>query len=190
MSPSERSPREGPQEGSTPPHFWQVPEAEEELTTLGPTLRQLRGKVGRLSEVEAELERMAALWGNEFEAPDHPDAARKRTLEAQARTLHGEVGAVLEMLHQRGIEIKDLAHGLVDFYALRKGEIIFLCWKSGEDGIHHWHPLDGGFRGRRPLTSAERAGGLDALSRSGGGRSEEGSPRRSSSAGPSSHGDA
>lgn len=153
----------GPQEGMSPPHFWQVPEAEAEIAVLGPTLRHLRVKVSRLNEVQEELERLAKLWGQEFDAPDHPDAARKKDLAAHLASLRKEVEGELRSWHDRGIEVKDLAMGLVDFYALRHGEIVFLCWRSGEDGVRFWHPLEGGFRTRRPLTPEERTGGLDSL---------------------------
>jgi hypothetical protein len=152
-----------PREGSLPPHLWQVPEADEELATLAPTLRHLRGKVARLSEVKEELERLATLWGDEFDAPDHPDVPRKKELESQLTALHGEIEGELSGWRDRGIEVKDLATGIVDFYALRKGEIICLCWKMGEEGVRHWHTLEGGFRTRRPLSDAERQGGLDRL---------------------------
>jgi hypothetical protein len=29
--------------------------------------------------------------------------------------------------------------------------VVYLCWRFGEDRIGHWHELDGGFAGRRPL---------------------------------------
>lgn len=168
MAPSrDAAPKGGPKEGTLPPHLWQVPEAEGELATLAPTLRHLRGKVGKLAEAKEELERLATLWGDEFEAPDHPDSNRKKDLEAQLKKLYAEVDGELEGWRERGIEVKDLTSGIVDFYALRKGEIICLCWKMGEEGIHHWHTLEGGFRTRRPLSPAERAGGLDRLPVSG-----------------------
>ena len=154
--------RGGPQEEQSPGHFWQVPEAEEELFQLAPKFRSLRVKVARLTEIAEELERLARVWGDEFDAPDHPDSARKRDLETQAKALELEVKSELMGWRKRGIEVKDLSTGLVDFYALRKGEVIFLCWKIGEEGIRFFHPLEGGYRSRRPLSPSERAGGLDS----------------------------
>ncbi len=163
MSGHEARAGRGPGEGTAPPRFWQVPEAEEELFHLAPKFRGLRVKVARLLEVTEELDRLSKLWGEEFGASDHPDAARKKDLESQAGSLQAEVETELEGWRKRGIEVKDLSTGLVDFYALRKGEIILLCWKSGEDGIRFWHTIEGGYRMRRPLSPSERAGGLDVL---------------------------
>ncbi|MDE1820073.1 MAG: DUF2203 domain-containing protein [Euryarchaeota archaeon] len=154
-----RSSRE-PEEDLRPGRFWQVPEAEEALTELAPRFRVLRVKVARMAEVLEELDRLQKVWGEEFDAPDQPDASRKHELEAQARAFELEVESELEGWKSRGIEVKDLASGLIDFYALRHGEVIFLCWRAGEEGIRFWHPLQGGYRARRPLTSRERAGGL------------------------------
>ncbi len=50
-----------------------------------------------------------------------------------------------------GVEIKDLNTGLLDFPALRNGQPVYLCWKSGEDKIEFWHEMDAGFAGRQPI---------------------------------------
>jgi hypothetical protein len=58
--------------------------------------------------------------------------------------------AILELL-ERGIVLRDLDRGLVDFPSLRDGREIFLCWQEGEDEVAFWHEVDAGFAGRRPL---------------------------------------
>jgi len=40
---------------------------------------------------------------------------------------------------------------LIDFYGLRGGEPVFLCWKLGEERIRFWHTLEDGYAGRQPL---------------------------------------
>ncbi len=60
-----------------------------------------------------------------------------------------------DMLHQlteRGIQIKDIGAGLIDFPHLRDdGEEVYLCWKLGEETIGFWHAIQDGFAGRRPI---------------------------------------
>ena len=56
-----------------------------------------------------------------------------------------------ERLQRLGVLVKDLDRGLVDFPALREGEEVLLCWQVGEDEIAHWHGVDEGFAGRKPL---------------------------------------
>ncbi|MGL4650740.1 MAG: DUF2203 domain-containing protein [Caldilineaceae bacterium] len=53
-----------------------------------------------------------------------------------------------------GVVVKDVDQGLVDFIGTRDGREIYLCWKYGEDEIAHWHDLNAGFAGRRPLDDA------------------------------------
>ena len=60
-------------------------------------------------------------------------------------------GAATE-LDAMDVVLRDLDRGLVDFPAMREGEEVYLCWvESEEDEIAHWHDLDAGFAGRRPL---------------------------------------
>ncbi len=57
----------------------------------------------------------------------------------------------LETMQQLGVELKDLDQGLVDFPSYRDGELVYLCWKRGEETIAYWHTIDAGFAGRKPL---------------------------------------
>lgn len=59
--------------------------------------------------------------------------------------------ASLNALQEMGIELKDLDQGLVDFPSYRDGQLVYLCWKRGEDRIRFWHDLTAGFAGRQPL---------------------------------------
>jgi hypothetical protein len=57
----------------------------------------------------------------------------------------------LEEITDRGIIVRDVASGLVDFPSLREGREVYLCWISGEDRIEYWHETDRGFAHRQPL---------------------------------------
>ena len=61
--------------------------------------------------------------------------------------------AVIDEIHAHGCFLKDLETGLVDFYSLRKGQVIYLCWKLGESKIGFWHEIGKGFSNRQPLNS-------------------------------------
>jgi hypothetical protein len=61
------------------------------------------------------------------------------------------VRAGLEEIQRLGGTAKDLGMGLVDFPHLREGHVVNLCWRFGEERITHWHGLDEGFAGRKPL---------------------------------------
>jgi Uncharacterized conserved protein (DUF2203) len=54
-------------------------------------------------------------------------------------------------LQAADIVVRDVVRGLVDFPAVRDGQEVYLCWLVDEPDIEHWHELDAGFAGRRPL---------------------------------------
>ena len=63
-----------------------------------------------------------------------------------------ELRDIAAAITDRGIEIKDISRGLIDFPSLRNGRIVCLCWQLGEGSkIEFWHEQDGGFAGRKPL---------------------------------------
>lgn len=62
-----------------------------------------------------------------------------------------ELGRLVSKLEERGIELKDMDTGLIDFPADRFGEKVYLCWKLGEAEVAYWHDLRSGFRGRQAL---------------------------------------
>ena len=65
--------------------------------------------------------------------------------------LTAEVQQGLGQIVELGGAPKDLGLGLVDFLHLREGREVNLCWKYGEREIRHWHGLDEGYAGRKPL---------------------------------------
>lgn len=70
-------------------------------------------------------------------------AERDKSLE-KAKNALSEINAV-------GVQVKDLDIGLLDFPCEVEGEIILLCWKMGEETITHWHGMEEGFAGRKPV---------------------------------------
>ena len=76
--------------------------------------------------------------------------AKKQELNRAVSRLYKEI----EGLEKRGIMIKSVDDGLLDFPSLRFDEEVWLCWKYGESEIKFWHGRDEGFMGRKPLASA------------------------------------
>jgi hypothetical protein len=70
------------------------------------------------------------------------------------RALAAEITGAVERVNAFGCLVKDVERGLVDFYAVVEGEPAFLCWQFGERAVSHWHGLDEGFAGRKPLGGA------------------------------------
>ena len=141
-----------------PPRLWTPEEANRRLGDLEELLPRLRGWVVRLREVHEESHRLAEFWGSDVDAPDHADHGLKQRLDAEWQNLTRRLDEAVAGLRRDGIEVKDLESGLVDFYGLQDGEVVFLCWQRGEPSVGHFHPLAGSFRTRRPIAeSAHRA---------------------------------
>ena len=59
---------------------------------------------------------------------------------------------LVDELTEVGVELKDYETGLVDFVGRHDGRDVYLCWKLGEERITHWHELNAGFAGRKPVS--------------------------------------
>ncbi len=62
-----------------------------------------------------------------------------------------QVKDALAEIDSTGVQVKDLDIGLLDFPCVVEDRVILLCWKLGEKNIEHWHGLEEGFRGRKPI---------------------------------------
>jgi hypothetical protein len=129
----------------------------EEANALVPTLELALGDLARL---RAELEQAIRGVGGAEAAVGilqrGEPAPRDREAEgARLRSLADEVGVAVERVNSLGCVLKDIEAGLVDFYALRDDEPVFLCWQLGEPKVAHWHSLDGGFAAREPIEGVE-----------------------------------
>lgn len=62
-----------------------------------------------------------------------------------------KINDYVEELSLVGCVFKGFEEGLVDFRSRLQGREVFLCWKLGEPEVSHWHELEAGYAGRRPL---------------------------------------
>lgn len=134
--------------------LFSVEEANRLLPEIRPRVDQLRAQKRELDRLETRLGVLSLATAGADEA--NPDAAELRTLAAKRQRLGSLIGRELAHLDERGVVVKDLDSGLCDFYALRGDRLVFLCWRADEPEVAHWHALEDGFAGRRPLKGAER----------------------------------
>ncbi len=50
-----------------------------------------------------------------------------------------------------GVQVKDVETGLLDFPCRVDEQVVLLCWRMGETSIEHWHTVEDGFKGRKPV---------------------------------------
>jgi hypothetical protein len=131
------------------------------LAEANQLIAELRPIVSRLRELKAEHDRVrdrVELLGvaSSGAAPGNPDRVSLAAEEERLEKLAKGIAVGVARVHRHGCLVKDLDQGLVDFYALSGDRLVFLCWRLGEPEVAHWHTLEGGFAGRRPLKNAER----------------------------------
>jgi hypothetical protein len=112
----------------SPPRLWTPEEANARIADLEDLLPRLRGWVVRLREVHEETHRLTGFWGKDVDAPDQADHGLKVRLDAEWQNLTRRLEEAVQGLRREGIEVKDLESGLIDFYGLQQGEVVFLCW--------------------------------------------------------------
>ena len=102
-----------------------------------------------------EIRWISEFWGKDLQDRDNADYDRYRQMEEEIDRMQSRVSGKIEKIESLGCIIKDVETGLVDFYSLVNGDLAFLCWKYDEKEITHWHEIETGFGGRRPLTHVD-----------------------------------
>jgi hypothetical protein len=132
-----------------PPRLFSLREANALIDTLQARFRRARELRDQLLEVQKQM----AGSGLELDGQMQVDPAAPPAVQAlQARAVEAiaKLRDLLREVTELGVEVK-AADGLVDFRSKLHGRTVYLCWKFGEERISHYHDLETGFAGRRPL---------------------------------------
>jgi len=134
-----------------PSKLFTVAEATQLLDRVRPLVEQLQHRQRSLLELARRLdghrEKLSA--GNGY--PVQKLQRSVAELTGRQRRMAQQFEAALARLEELGGVLKDLDQGLVDFYSLREGELVFLCWRLGESQVGFWHSLETGFASRQPV---------------------------------------
>lgn len=126
-----------------------VAEAETLLPVLESLLRSAMEAKALIEEVDGEQQTLAnRIFVNGGTLVDIVKVARRKAEREKA--LQKAKDAVAE-IDATGVQVKDLDIGLLDFPCVVGEEIILLCWKLGEKKLTHWHGMQEGFAGRKPI---------------------------------------
>jgi hypothetical protein len=131
--------------------FFTVEEANRTLPLVSRIMADIVYENERLQDVLPQLKEVRMRARRSTAAAEQLEALRTDVAAISSR-LEG----YLEELGQIGCLFKG-PQGLVDFYSMRDGRPVFLCWRYGESEVAYWHELDGGFAGRQalePVTAA------------------------------------
>ena len=125
--------------------FFTVEEANRTLPLVSRIIADVIEENDRLQELLPSLKEVR------MRARRNPSAAEElNDLREAVATISARLEGYLKELSQIGCVFKG-PQGLIDFYSMRDGRPVFLCWRYGEDRIGYWHELDGGFAGRLEL---------------------------------------
>ncbi len=127
----------------------------EEANGLIPEVRTILHQLRKDQSTIEELEKLQAVeelsWlsedGTVSPAAEKALQALQQKIEAATQALKKGLGKFDTL----GVQLKGLEEGLVDFFTARGDDVVFLCWKDGEEKISYWHDLETGFTGRQPL---------------------------------------
>jgi hypothetical protein len=129
------------------PRFFTLEEANRLLPDVEQAVRRLRRVRDEAAALRMQLEQQ---WA----ALERDETTLASIGEAQERldTLVEEFGDLVQHLEDRGVILRDLEMGLVDFPARAGHAEVYLCWRLGEPSIGFWHGLGEGYAGRKPLS--------------------------------------
>ena len=124
----------------------------DEANGLVPWLQETFDRLGRLRQEYVTLQQ----WLGELERQwqengGSEDDSELRQARNSVSELARQVEEGVEEILDRGIVVRNVARGLVDFPSQRDGREVYLCWIKGEGRIDFWHETDRGFANREPL---------------------------------------
>ena len=119
---------------------YSVEEANAHLKAVGRIVTRIRDARRLLVDegFDTGFATLAEISGGAYPGREHAAAAL-------------EIALGFDRLEEMDIVVRDLERGLIDFPSLLGGEEVYLCWLVGEPTVGHWHAVEGGFAGRRPL---------------------------------------
>ena len=129
-----------------------VEEANRLAAEIRPRLERLVAKKREFDRLEQRMGILLLATSGAGEG--NPDTRELRSIEEKRRRMGESIGKGVQELHAKGVMLKDLDRGLVDFYSLMGDRLVFLCWQVSEPEVSHWHSLEDGFSGRQQIKEA------------------------------------
>ena len=128
-------------------HFT-LDEARKQVPWLAQIFADLRPLRARAQELENETTALEQRIGSNGGSTTRDRLEQQRALFDE---VVGQINVKADAISERGILVKGIEPGLVDFPSLKDGREVYLCWREGEAQIDFWHEVDTGFPGRQPL---------------------------------------
>jgi hypothetical protein len=131
------------------PRLFTVDEANELLPNVRVLVEQILENIRRLKRASETVIRKEGL------DPETPNLMNRLRDDSEIAKLIGQVKGWVEEINSYGCICKGVEQGLIDFPCMLGAEVVFLCWQIGESSVNHWHRIEDGFAGRKPLLDSE-----------------------------------
>ena len=133
------------------PRVYTVDEVSELIPDLESRFVRLDEIRAKLRRVKVKADAIEMIWGDEVHKKDNPDHQEYEHHIESLKELEEEFQRVSASFGEFGATVKGLEPGLLDFYGVRDGHLVFLCWRRGEKRCEYWHHVDSGFSGRQKV---------------------------------------
>ncbi|SEC55807.1 DUF2203 domain-containing protein [Paenibacillus sp. GP183] len=129
--------------------YFTLAEANELIPVVDQILRALQLLKRKFEVKHLELKKLKEF---SYTTESGLDSDHFFTLEAELEFLQIEAKNHIQSFQMKGIELKDIDIGLVDFPAVLEDQEVLLCWRQGEAKIEYYHTRYDGFAGRKPIS--------------------------------------
>jgi hypothetical protein len=134
------------------PRLFTVDEANALLPTVRALTERIQENIRRLRNKSKKIVRHEKL------DPETTDFMERLQEDGEIARLVAELKDWVEQIYSYGCICKGVEQGLIDFPCMLGAEVVFLCWQLGEATVSHWHRIEDGFAGRRPLLDVDKTG--------------------------------
>lgn len=125
-------------------------EANALLPKINEDLMRLQAMVSEIEDRHSELRKKKTMYKqSSVSAGAGKDDFFKE--ESALDFMRIEAELLLSNFARKGVQLKMINPGLIDFPAVLDGNNVLLCWKQGEERITHYHGWNDGFMGRKPI---------------------------------------
>jgi hypothetical protein len=128
-----------------------VDQVDELLPVLEKKLQSLDSLRERTKVAKIRLNALELIWGEQVQRRENPDHSEYLHYLEELKKLEEEFQKEMASFTEMGATVKGIDPALLDFYGVRDGHLVYLCWRRGEERCAFWHHIDTGFDGRQPI---------------------------------------
>ncbi len=132
------------------PKFFTVDEANNLVAFLEVTLERVRRNKRMYLWLHEEITILKLIVECGADGTN-PDAKMLSEKSAKFKSVGKSIEKDIAAVNEAGCILRDVDRGVVDFYSIQDGTVVFLCWIKGEETVQYWHSIHASFKERQPL---------------------------------------